>query len=116
MDFLTPAERSEYLIDIAEINFRKYIQINGHGLLKYILKENINPKADNLLNVGADTYLFSELRWALQIKLSPTQCKTSLMSFKVLESPQVQKEIAADSLKRMQEGMEEGMARSAAED
>jgi hypothetical protein len=37
-DFLTAEERKEYLIDIAEIDIRKFVQINNYGIQKYILK------------------------------------------------------------------------------
>lgn len=50
-DFLTPEERKEYLIDVAEIDAKNYIRINNYGIQKYILKENIDLQVSNLLNL-----------------------------------------------------------------
>jgi len=38
---LTPQERKEYLIDVAEIDAKNFITINNYGIQKYILKENV---------------------------------------------------------------------------
>jgi len=35
------------LIDIAEIDIRRYVQINNYGIQKYILKENVEMPSLN---------------------------------------------------------------------
>lgn len=114
-DFLSPKERSEYLIDIAEIDAREFIRINNYGIQKYILKENIDLKASNLFSLRPDHSYFSDLKWAFQTELTPTPRQAAQMKTKVLSSPRVLKAIEADAMRRMKDGVEEAQARVAAE-
>lgn len=70
-EFLTPEERKEYLIDISEVDQRKYLQFNNYGIQKYILKENAElPSANsNLLRFHSEDNYFADLRWAYTTKI-----------------------------------------------
>jgi hypothetical protein len=95
-DFLTPPEREEYLIDIAEIDARNYIRINNYGIQKYIMKENIELRASNLLQHHPDDGYFSDLRWALQTEIPFNRKRViSEMKTKILSSTRVLKAIEA---------------------
>jgi hypothetical protein len=105
-DFLTPPEREEYLIDIAEIDARNYIRINNYGIQKYIMKENIELRHSNLLNLHPDDGYFSDIRWALSTDIPFNRKRViSEMKTKILSSTRVLKAIEAEAVKRVDNGV-----------
>ena len=65
---LNPEEKKIFFIDIADIDFKKYIRINNYGLQKYILKENAEEpikQNSNLLRMHSQDDYFCDLKWAL---------------------------------------------------
>ena len=105
-DFLSPEERKEYLIDIAEIDARNYIRINNYGIQKYIVKENIELRASNLLNHHPDDGYFSDLRWAFKTDIPFNRKRIiSEMKTKILSSTRVLKAIEVEAHKRCENGL-----------
>lgn len=98
---MTPKEREEYLIDIADIDARNYIRINNYGIQKYIMKENIELRTANLLNLHPDDRYFSDLRWALTTDIPFNRNRLiSEMKTKILSSARVLKAIEAETHRR----------------
>jgi hypothetical protein len=95
-DFLTAQERKEYLIDIAEIDIRKFIQINNYGIQKYILKENVELPSQNSnpLSLYSESEYFADMKWAFRSDIPFNRKKIiSEMKTKILSSSRVLKAI-----------------------
>ena len=102
---MTPQERKEYLIDIAEIDAKRFIYINNYGIQKYILKENVELDRSNLLNLRSEEAYFSDIKWAMNIYLPLNNRKKviSEMKTKILASSRVLKAIEEQVQKRVAE-------------
>lgn len=84
---------------------RNYIRINSYGIQKYIMKENIELRASNLLQHHPDDGYFSDLRWALQTEIPFNRKRViSEMKTKILSSSRVLKAIETETQKRLEAG------------
>jgi hypothetical protein len=57
------------MIDVGEIDMRKYTLITNYGLQKFILKDNPELPANknsNLLTMHVEKNYFADLKWALK--------------------------------------------------
>lgn len=103
-DFLSPEERGEFLIDIAEIDAITHIRINNYGIQKYIIKENVDLPT-NLLSLHPGDGYFSDIRWALSTNVPFNRKRVILeMKTKILASTRVLKAIEMETQKKVEGG------------
>lgn len=87
------------MIDIAQIDVKRYIQINNYGIQKYILKENAELPShnSNLLRLYSENDYFSDMKWAFYSDIPfNKKKKISEMKTKILSSSRVIKAIDAE--------------------
>jgi len=85
-NLLTPEDRKEFLIDVGDIDAKRFIQLNCYGIQKFILKEDAespNVKSSNLLKMHSHSNFLSDFKWAINTDVpitSSTEIKTKILS------------------------------------
>jgi hypothetical protein len=100
---LSSEDRKAFFLDIAEIDFKKYVDIVNYGIQKNLLKEHaehpLEPKT-NLLTNHTDDHYFSDLSWAVKTHM-PVRPIHEIKT-KILSSTRVLKAIDFEAQRRME--------------
>ena len=93
-NWLSESERSEYILDCADIDMHYFLILNQYGIQKYILKENIEmptPENANLLHIRSTKTYFSDIKWALSngSPKNTDKIKDKELRSKIIISPRV---------------------------
>lgn len=94
--FCTPDERKEFLVNIADVDWKKYFQWFAWGLHKYILKEEADyptfepQNMDLLYGIKGKSY-FDDVKWAISKGIDFKPRSRIQMKSVVMNSARIQK-------------------------